>query len=597
MTGIRWLSLFVCVLAAGAQGPKVGGDYSGMLGPLHLKLHLKVSASGALEGSLDSVDQGAMGLPCANFRLGEKELSFDVPSVGGTWHGTVSSDGATLDGSWSQGQEMPLVFRRDEPFVPAEKPSHVDGIWLGTLEAAGAKLRIQFQLKSDRAGKEYCSMDSLDQGATGIPCDKVESNGDHYSFDVSSIKGRWSGTLSPDGNQLDGTWSQGADLPLRLVRQTVAITPKAPPPPKYDPALAPVLVGELKAVLDRDLADALKDGALAPSTNGGVVIGVSQRGIRRIFVYGPVKEDSIFEIGSISKTFTGLILAQMVAQHKVNLDEPVRELLPAGAVAKPEGAEITLLDLATQQSGLPRLPDNLQPADMQDPYADYRPADLYRFIAKHGVSKPPSARFNYSNLGLGLLGQALANRAATTYPDLLRMEVTGPLQLNDTVVKLSPEQEKRFAPGHGAQHQAARGWNFDALAGAGAIRSTASDMLTYLEAQLHPEALKHPAGAGAADDPLGTLARALVMSHELRADSLPGMKVGLAWLFETKTGGFWHNGGTGGYSSYALFDPQRDYAVVVLYNTTISASGSFADALAEHVADRLSGKPAISLSE
>jgi len=122
-------------------------------------------------------------------------------------------------------------------------------------------------------------------------------------------------------------------------------------------------------------------------------------------------------------------------------------------------------------------------------------------------------------------------------------------------------------------------------------------MLTYLEAQLHPDALKHPAGAAAADDPLGTLPRALAMSHELRADSLPGMKVGLAWLFETKTGAFWHNGGTGGYSSYALFDPQRDYGVVVLFNTTIRVSGSFADALGEHIAERLSGRPAISLKE
>jgi D-alanyl-D-alanine-carboxypeptidase/D-alanyl-D-alanine-endopeptidase len=282
--------------------------------------------------------------------------------------------------------------------------------------------------------------------------------------------------------------------------------------------MAPVPVGELKAVLDRDLAAALKDGALAPATGGGVVIGVVQRGARRIFAYGPVKEDSIFEIGSISKTFTALMLAQMVSQHKVKLDEPVRELLPQGTVARPAGAEITLLDLATQQSGLPPMPDNFHPADPQDPYADYHPANLYDFIAKHGVSKPADARFNYSNLGLGLLGQALANRAAMTYPELLKALVTGPLGLSDTGVKLSPEQEKRFAPGHGPQHQVVHPWNIDALAGAGAIRSTAGDMLTYLEAQLHPDRA-----------PAGTLGSALAMCHELRADSFPGMKVALAW--------------------------------------------------------------------
>jgi CubicO group peptidase (beta-lactamase class C family) len=579
------LLVLACVGAAFAETPKIGGDYSGMLGPLHLKLHLKTGASGALEGTLDSVDQGAMGLPCASFHLVVTALSFEVPSVRGTWHGTVSGDGATLSGTWSQGEEMPLAFYRDEPFTAAEKPSRVDGVWLGTLEAGGVKLRIQVQVKSDRAGKEYCSLDSLDQSAMGLPCDKAHLDGDHFSFEVPVVHGRWSGTLAASGNELDGTWSQGQDLPLKMTRQTVAVALKAPEPPKYDAATAPVPLGELKAVLDRDLAAALKEGALAPGTNGGVAIGVVQRGVRRIFVYGPVKEDSIFEIGSISKTFTALMLALMVAQHKVKLDEPVRELLPPGTVAKPAGAEITLLDLATQHSGLPRMPDNLHPADPQDPYADYRPATLYEFIAKHGVSKPADARFNYSNLGLGLLGQALANRAAVAYPELLRAEVAGPLELNDTVVNLSPEQGKRFTPGYSPQHQVAHAWHFDALAGAGGIRSTASDMLTYLEAQLHPERVRNAE----------TLASALVASHELRADAMPGTKIGLAWLFDTKTSGYWHNGATGAYSSYAVFNPKEDFAVVVLFNTTISGDGSFADRLGEHIAERLSGRPVVSL--
>ncbi len=105
---------------------------------------------------------------------------------------------------------------------------------------------------------------------------------------------------------------------------------------------APVTADHLKAVLDRDLAEALKHGALSPEAHGGVVIGVVQHGARQIFVYGDAKQNSIFEIGSITKTFTGLILAQMVEQHKVKFEEPVRELLPSGTVSKPEGAEITL---------------------------------------------------------------------------------------------------------------------------------------------------------------------------------------------------------------------------------------------------------------
>jgi CubicO group peptidase (beta-lactamase class C family) len=600
MMCFRWLSLLLSLGAAVAQTPKLGGDYSGMLGALHLKLHLKVGTSRAMEGTLDSVDQAATGLPCANFRLKDKELFFEVPSVGGKWHGTISDDGTVLKGSWWQGQEMPLMFRRDgseEPFAAAEKPSRVDGIWLGALEAGGAKLRIQAHVKSNRAGKEYCSLDSLDQGAMGLPCDNVQFEGDHFSFDVPSVNGHWSGALSANADELNGTWSQGQDLPLRLTRQAVALVAKAPEPPKYDDAMASVPIDALKGVLDRDLLAALKDGALAPSTGGGVVIGVTLHGTRRILVYGPVKEDSIFEIGSISKTFTGLILAQMVAQHKVKLDDAVRDLLPPGTVAKPDGMEITLLDLATHRSGLPRMPDNFHPADPQDPYADYRAANLYEFIGKHGVNKAANTAFNYSNVGLGLLGQALANRATMTYPALLRAEITGPLKLNDTLVRLTPEQEKRFAQGHTAQHQAARAWNLDAIAGAGAIRSTASDMLAYLEAQLHPNSVRHATESTAAGAPSETLASALEMSQQLRADALPGMKIGLAWLFETKTGNYWHNGGTGGYSSYAFFNPKEDYAAVVLFNTTLGSDGSFADRLGEHIAERLSGKPAISLKE
>jgi CubicO group peptidase (beta-lactamase class C family) len=241
------------------------------------------------------------------------------------------------------------------------------------------------------------------------------------------------------------------------------------------------------------------------------------------------------------------------------------------------------------------MPDNFHPADEQDPYADYRAANLYEFVAKHGVGRPANARFNYSNLGLGLLGQALANRAGMSYPELLRVEIAGPLKLSDTVVKLSQEQEKRFAVGHGVRHQPAHAWSIDALAGAGAIRSTANDMLTYLESQLHPDGIN--AASAASNSPVGTLASALRRSHELHEDALPGMKIGLAWLFETKTGNYWHNGGTGGYSSYAFFNPQEDCAGVVLFNTTLGPNGSFADRLGEHIAERLSGRPAISLKE
>jgi CubicO group peptidase (beta-lactamase class C family) len=179
-----------------------------------------------------------------------------------------------------------------------------------------------------------------------------------------------------------------------------------------------------------------------------------------------------------------------------------------------------------------------------------------------------------------------------TYPALLAQQVTGPLGLRDTIVTLTPEQQARFIQGHDAQHHPAHPWDLDALAGAGAIRSTANDMLTYLQAQLHPEALK-PGDSKAA----ATLPQAITQQHELRADVGPGTRIALAWLFEQDTGNYWHNGGTGGFSSYAFFNPKGDYAAVVLFNTTLSSTGSFADRLGQHISQRMAGKPAISLSD
>jgi serine-type D-Ala-D-Ala carboxypeptidase/endopeptidase len=354
--------------------------------------------------------------------------------------------------------------------------------------------------------------------------------------------------------------------------------------------MAPVSLAQLRSVLDKDFAEALKNGKLASSTHVGFTIGVVDHGERLVFSYGVAKDDSIFEIGSMTKTFTGLLLSQMVEQGKVKFDEPVRELLPEGTVARPAGDEITLLDLATQHSGLPRLPDNLKPADNQNPYADYTAADMYAYLKKQGAAKPAKTDFLYSNFGFGLLGQALSDRAGTSYSQLLHDEITGPLGMIDTVITLTPDQQARFISGYDGRHRPARAWDFAAIAGAGAIRSTASDMLTCLEANLHPDKL--PASAATTADGK-TLSAAIRQSHELRADAMAGMRIALAWLYETDTGNYWHNGATGAFNSFGLFNPQADYAVIVLVNTSVGKNGSIADDIGRHIAQRLAGKPAL----
>jgi serine-type D-Ala-D-Ala carboxypeptidase/endopeptidase len=190
-TAVSSFAIAVCMLvttpsrARAQAAPAIAGDYAGVLGPLQVKLHLKVDAAGAITGALDSPNQGSNGIPCADFHLDGQTLTFSVPVVHGSWKGTVSADGKTLAGTWNQGNPTPLVFTRDA-FVPAAKPSHADGIWLGTLQTGGASLRIQLHLKGDAAGKEYCSLDSLDQGSMGIGCSKVS-----YRTTSSVLQSQW----------------------------------------------------------------------------------------------------------------------------------------------------------------------------------------------------------------------------------------------------------------------------------------------------------------------------------------------------------------------------------------------------------------------
>jgi len=576
-------------MAMAQQPTNISGDYAGDLAGLPIKLHLTDGPDGTLSGTVDSPNQGAAGIPCADFHRDGDSLSFTIPSIHGTWNGKIESKGLTLSGIWNQGTPTPIVLARDT-FVAAKTPSSVDGFWSGSLALEPDPLRIQITIRSDEAGQEFCSYDSLDERATGLTCANVVFNGHSFSFDVPAIEGRWAGMLSPNGDTLKGTWTQSGPMTLDFNRQAHPLTVTPRQPPTFDAAIPPVPVAELEQVLARDLATALESGALKTGTGAGVSIGVVQHGVQKIFACGAAQPDSIYEIGSITKTFTGLMLSQMVLQGKVRLDQPVRELLPSGTVAKPAGDEIRLVDLSTQHSGLPRMPDNFNPADRGNPYADYGTADLYAFISKHGVAKPTNAPFLYSNLGVGLLGQALANRAETSYENVLKEEITLPLGMTETVVTMRPDLRSRFIVGHDANHQPASAWDLTSLAGAGAIRSSAKDMLTYLDANLHPE--KYIATRSAESE---SMAAALREVHELREEAWRGDRIGLGWLYDPSIHMYWHNGGTGGYTSYAMFNPEADYAVSVLSNTAGGPNGSFADLLALHIRQRLDGKPAISL--
>jgi CubicO group peptidase (beta-lactamase class C family) len=480
-----------------------------------------------------------------------------------------------------------LGYSQSSPTGASGGTLPVEGYWLGTLHTPSVVLRIQLTVRMED-GTLGCSLDSLDQGSFDIPCAIVRYADQNFSFDTPAVRGYWSGRLSDDARRLTGHWTQNEEFVLDFDRQATLQSQPAPPLDRYDPAIAPVDVAGMEAVLQRDLAPALKDGELAPATSAGVAIGIYRKGVRRVLAFGTAKPDSLFEIGSITKTFTALMLAQMVEQSQVRLDESIRGMLPSGTVAPSAAPEITPLDLVTHHSGLPRMPDNFRPADPRNPYVDYTVADLYAFAATRGLQKRPDAPYLYSNVGMALMGQALADRAGLPYATLLRQKVTGPLGLSDTVIGLTDLQRQRFLPGHLSDHRLAHSWDLDAFVGAGGIRSTAGDLLRYLEAQLHPRRFITGRSPEAR-----ALSKAIVRSHVPQADAEPGSKIAFAWTMSPEWG-YWHGGATGGYSSMALFEPDADIAVVVLFNTAVSDK-NFADLLVQHIVERFAGKPAVSL--
>lgn len=269
--------------------------------------------------------------------------------------------------------------------------------------------------------------------------------------------------------------------------------------------------------------------------------------------------NTAFEIGSITKVFTTALLADMVQRGEVRLDDPISKYLPSTVrVPARGGKQITLLDLATQSSGLPRLPNNLKPADMTNPYADYSVQQLYAFLSSYELPRDIGAQFEYSNLGVGLLGHVLSLRAGKSYEALVTERILGPLKMNDTRIVFTPEMREHLAAGHDAAGGVVANWDLPTLAGAGALRSTVNDMAKFLAANL--------------DSASGPVGRALATAHTPRREAERQMKIGLGWLTLNQFGAplVWHNGQTGGYHSFIGFDPAKARGIVILINQGVS---------------------------
>jgi len=311
----------------------------------------------------------------------------------------------------------------------------------------------------------------------------------------------------------------------------------------------------------------------------GIAAGIIDEKGRQVVASGKVSldgaqqpdGDTVYEIGSVTKVFTSLILADMIEKGEVKPDDPVAKFLPETVkVPSRNGRQITLLDLSMQVSGLPRLPDNLKPADPANPYADYDAAKLYDFLSRYTLTRDPGEKYEYSNLAVGLLGHALALKAGMSYEELLRRRIFEPLGMSSTSTTLSEAQKKRLAPGYDGSLKPVKNWDFAVLAGCGAVRSTVNDMLKFVAANLE-----------LTDTPLKAAMRR--MRSLKRETGMPDVQIGMAWhtfsKFDTLI--WWHNGGTYGYRSFVGFNPAKKEGVVILCNTFMDN-----DDLGKHILER-----------
>lgn len=297
----------------------------------------------------------------------------------------------------------------------------------------------------------------------------------------------------------------------------------------------------------------------------GIVLAVREAdGTHSIVSYGepgpgalPLGPRSVFEIGSITKVFTGILLADMAARGQLGLEDSAQSRAHAGVTIPSSGKlPIRLVDLATHMSGLPRMPDNFMPANPENPYADYSVDQMHQFLSTHTLGREVGSKHEYSNLGTGLLGHILAAVNGTNWETLAKTRILDPLGMTMTGVMLTPEMQKHLARGHNQEGKVVSNWDIPTFAGAGTLRSNAEDMLRFLDANLQ--------------DGTTPMQVAMRTSHKPRVDTGPKMKIGLNWVTKTTDQHqlIWHNGGTGGYRSFLGFDTKRKVGVVVLENST-----------------------------
>ncbi len=335
--------------------------------------------------------------------------------------------------------------------------------------------------------------------------------------------------------------------------------------------LAMLLISSSATAADFIKVDKLVEPLLDSDTIVGCVVGIVDGDKKEVCGYGSMHRgkgdkpngDTIYEIGSVTKTFTGTLLADMVNRGEVKLDAPLQDFLPKGVkLHLYKDKPILLVDIASQTSGFPRMPDNFAPKDPGNPYADYSPERMFEFVGRHKLERAPG-KYEYSNLAMGLLGYVLATKSGKSYEELLVDRIAGPLKMNDTRITLSAEQRKRLAPGYDGELDAAKNWDLNALVGAGGIRSTANDLMKLVEASLTDD--KTP------------VVEAIHEAWKPHYGKPGEIGVGLGWHIARDGVTRLHSGETGGYTAAVFIYKPEKIGVVVFCNTATDKTSELAE--------------------
>lgn len=285
------------------------------------------------------------------------------------------------------------------------------------------------------------------------------------------------------------------------------------------------------------------------------------------YMVGDCSADSLFQIGPITQTFTALLLADAVLKAKVSPDTPIGEILSTLSV-EPNDPSITLLDLATHTSGLPRRPDNLRRHNELDPYRYYDEKQLHSFLRNHQLTGAPGKPFGYSSIGISILGYLMTVMQGESYANLIQTKITGPLGMRSTFVNLSNENRRRVLPGHNNLYARVPDWQLNTMAPALGIYSSLDDMVTYVQANLAV--------------PEGNLGESLALAKKShRNTSQTGNSVGFGWMIREYDNQQvnWHNGVVAGHRGFIGYMDGFETGSVVLSNAVLSEI----DALGAHL--------------